>query len=179
MRGICIDFEPSNVGTIWPAPVDSTPPVHAVPPDDSAFCFFFRPVFPHMRELYWFAAHFYSTPFSGIIYEEGGESRFFALRMDIGLDDGNYALFRPGTLPELASYVHNDWIDLIGLRCSEEEAISTARQLSIEEGDFDRYVGRHAELALRSGQLTRGRGGLLFGASQSNQVDPVVMDIPG
>ena len=147
MRGICIDFDPSNVGTIWPEPADATPPVHAVPPDDSAFCYFFRPVFPHMRELYWFASGYYSSPFSGIIYEEGGESRYDALRMDIGLDDGNYSLHRPGTLPELASYVHNDWIDLIGLRCSEEEAIATARQLCTAQGEFERYADRHMEMA--------------------------------
>jgi hypothetical protein len=121
--------------------------VYAIPPDDTAFCYFFRPVFPHMRELYWFASNFYSSPFSGVMYEEGGERRYDALRMDIALDDGNYALYRPGTLPELAPYVHNDWINLIGLRCSEEDAISTARQLSCEQGDFDRYVVRNTELA--------------------------------
>ena len=147
MRGICIDFNPPNVGTIWPEPVDPTPPVHAVPPDENPFCYFFRPVFPHMRELYWFASNFYSTPFSGIIYQEGGESRYDAVRIDIGLDDGNYALYRPGTLPELASYIHNDWIDLVGLRCSEEEAIATARQLSCEDAEFERYVVRNTELA--------------------------------
>lgn len=147
MRGICIDFNPPNVGTIWPEPVDSTPPVYAVPPDDTAFSYFFRPVFPHMRELYWFASNFYSSPFSGLTYEEGGESRYFALRMDIGLNDGNYALFRPGTLPGLASHMHNDWINLIGLRCSEEEAIATARQLSCEEGDFERFVVGSTELS--------------------------------
>jgi hypothetical protein len=147
MRGICIDFNPPNVGTIWPEPADPTPSVQSIPPDDTVFCFFFRPVFPYMRDLYWFAANFYSTPFGGVTYEDGGEARFDAARMDIGLDDGNYALFRPGTLPELASQIGNDWLDLIGLRCSEEEAISTARQLSAEQGDFDRYVVRNTELA--------------------------------
>jgi hypothetical protein len=147
MRGICIDFTPPNVGTIWPEPVDATPRVHAVPPEDSAFSYFFRPIFPQMRDLYWFASNFSSTPFSGIMNEEGGESRYDALRIDTGMDDGNHALYRPGTLPELARYLHNDWINLIGLRCSEEEASSTARQLSCEEGEFDRYVGRHAKLA--------------------------------
>ena len=148
MRGICIDFEPGNVGTIWPEPVEPTQPVHAIPPDDSAFSYFFRPVFSQMHELYWFASGFYSSPFSGIIYEEGGEARYDALHMDIGLDEGNYVLFRPGTLPELGPYVHNDWINLIGLRCTEEEeAISIARQLSCEQGDFDRLVVRQAELA--------------------------------
>ena len=147
MRGICIDFNPDNVGTIWPEPADPTPLVHAVPPSETAFSYFFRPVHLQMRELYWFAANFYSTPFSGIMYEEGGESRYDALRVDIGRDDGNYALYRPGTLPALARHVHNDWIDLIGLRCSEEEAIATARQWSSEQGEFDRYVDRHTEMA--------------------------------
>jgi hypothetical protein len=147
VRGICIDFTPRNVGTIWPEQADSTEPVYAVPPDDTAFCYFFRPVFPHMRDLYWFAANFYSTPFSGIMYENGGDDRLSAARMDIGLDDGNYALHRPGTLPELAPYIHNDWINLIGLRCSEDDAIATARQLSGEQGEFDRYVDRNTELA--------------------------------
>lgn len=147
MRGICISFNPRNVGTIWPEPEDPTPPVHAVPPGDTAFCFFFRPIFPYLRELYWFASCFESTPFVRLIHEEGGEERLNAAQMDVGLDQLNSVLHRPGTLPELAPYLYTDWINLIGLRCSEADAVDTAQRLARERGEFDRYVDENTEIA--------------------------------
>lgn len=149
MKGICISFNPSNVGSVWPVRSDTPPAVHAVPPDDTPFCFFFRPVFPYMRDLYWFASGFYSSPFVRRSRNEAGEEELEAVgRMEVGLDDDNEALHRPGTLPDLASSVHNDWINLIGLRLDEDEAVSVARRLSAaEEKEFDRYVGEEAELA--------------------------------
>lgn len=147
MRGICISFNPRNVGFIWPKPTDPTPPVYAVPPDDTAFCFFFRPVFPYLPDLYWFASGFESTPFVQLINEDGGEERLDAARVDIGLNQISAVLHRPGTLPELAPYVYNDWIDLIGLRSSEADAVAAARRLAGARKDFDRYVNEEAELA--------------------------------
>jgi len=102
-----------------------------------------------MRDLYWYASGFYSSPFFRSTRTEGGEELVEPVgRMDAGLDDNNAVLHRPGTLPELASSVHNDWINLIGLRAGEDEAASLARRLSIADvKDFDRYVSEEAELA--------------------------------
>ena len=120
MKGICISFNPSTVGSIWPEASQATPPVYGVPSEDTPFCFFFRPVFPYMRDLHWLATDFYSAPFIRRTRTAGGEEELEAVgRIEAGLDHNNSVLHRPGTLPDLASSVYNDWINLVGLRLGD------------------------------------------------------------
>jgi hypothetical protein len=118
-----------------------------VPAGDTPFCFFFRPVFPYLRDLYWFATRFESSPFVRLIYEDGGEERLDAARLDAGLESTGDVLHRPGTLPDLAPYVDNDWLDLIGLRASEEQAIATSHLLATARDDYKNAVADKAEIA--------------------------------
>lgn len=147
MRGVCISFSPRNVGTIWPESADANPLDCGVPVDETPFCFFFRPVFPHMRDLYWFASGFQGTPFCRLIAEDDGIQRLEEAQVYTGLDSSNFVLHRPGTLPELAPYLTNDWIDLIGLRGTEPEAVATACELAKASDGFGRCVDEVAELA--------------------------------
>ena len=151
MRGICISFNPRDVHTIRPEQTDAEAPRYAVPPGERPFAFFFRPLFPKLDQLYWFASGFQSTPFVDLIYEEGHEERLTAAQMDIGLEKVSCILHRPGTLPALASYLRNDWIDLIGIRSTEREAIDSARKLARSalstRENFEQWVEDSAEMA--------------------------------
>jgi hypothetical protein len=111
MKGICIEFKNANIKTIWPNEKEGIAS-NPIPKGKRAFEFLFNPILDRLETLSWLAHNFVSTPFVDLLYLEGGEEKLMAAEFDIFLADAK--LFRPYTLPLLASYLYDDWINLIG-----------------------------------------------------------------
>jgi hypothetical protein len=68
-----------------------------------------------MKDLAWLAHGWESSPFVDLIFESGGEELLDSYQLDHPrFDNTNASLFRPGTLPALADWLRDDWIDLLG-----------------------------------------------------------------
>jgi hypothetical protein len=100
------------------------------------FGMFFAPIATALRPLYWYSGHWQSSPFVALIYEDGGEERLDRVRIRIPPDESmGVALHAPGALPDLAPFLYDDDIALVGFRCEHhEEAIAVAVQLSSLDG---------------------------------------------
>lgn len=126
MNGLCIGFDNPNITTIWPesaVAVRANRHVYPIPAGRSRFAHFFEPILPLMRDLSWLAQGWVSSPFVGLIFEPGGEEMLDSHQVDHPRFDGtNAALFRQGTLPALANWLRDDWIDLLGFVPGPAEA---------------------------------------------------------
>jgi hypothetical protein len=153
MNGICIGFDNRNVGAIWsPAGVpDESERTFAIPQGKRGFEFFFQPVLPTMESLLWFAQGWQSSPFVAFIYEPGGEEKLSEFWIKHPRFHNVCAsVFRAGVLPALAHWLYDDWIDLIGLRCNEQDAPAIAERLydadNRSRDDYYEAIDQNADL---------------------------------
>jgi hypothetical protein len=117
MLGVRIGFDNPNIRTIWPSCEvrNRTKRTVAFPLGQSRFEHYFAPVFPLMRNLFWFAHRSESSPFVDLIYEPGGEERLERYQIDHPrFDNTSATILQPGCLPELAGWIRDDSIDLLG-----------------------------------------------------------------
>jgi hypothetical protein len=117
MDGLYIGFDNPNIKTIWPESEVGARAnrVCSIPAGRSRFAHFFEPIYPLMRDYFWLAHGWESSPFVDLIFESGGEELLDSYRLEHPrFDITNASLFRPGTLPTLANYLCDDWIDLLG-----------------------------------------------------------------
>lgn len=120
MRGLWIAPVEKRGG--WPLPEGASP-----------FVASFAPVFDRLRTLYWFASNYDSGPYDSFsAAETHPEVELEALDIDIPVerDHGRMgaALLRPGFLPDLADFLYQDWIALVGIRGDEARAREAAAQ---------------------------------------------------
>jgi hypothetical protein len=124
----------------------------------STFGHFTAPLAARLRGLHWWTDRYESSPFGSFRFEtEDGEERLDALIIVLPSQANepyiNGLLFRPGTLPDLARYLHNDWIDLVGIDAAEHDPVDAAERLLPLGGDATRayfdQVARCAELFFR------------------------------
>jgi len=100
-------------------------------PSTSRFYTCFEPVMRYMSKFFWLAQKYQSGPFDYVRASENYSEEFLeGLFVDIPNERGNVVmevqLLRPDFLPELAPYIYQDSIDLVGLRGPELAAIDTA-----------------------------------------------------
>ncbi|MEN6497915.1 MAG: hypothetical protein ABFD16_26755 [Thermoguttaceae bacterium] len=153
MDGIYIAFDNRDVGIIWTpggVPTESNRSF-AIPPNKRGFEFFFEPILSRLEPLCWFAQGWQSSPFVAAIYEPGGEEKLNEFWIDHPrFYQVSASVFRAGVLPTLAPWLYDDWIDLIGFRCNEEDVCSVADGLyDADNRGRDAYyaaIDRKAEL---------------------------------
>jgi hypothetical protein len=117
MYGVCIGFDNPYITPIWPCPeaADSTKRRGEFSLGRSRFAHYFEPIFPLMKDLFWFAHGWQASPFADLIFEPGGEERLARYQVDHPrFDNSNASILRPGCLPELANWLRDDWINLLG-----------------------------------------------------------------
>lgn len=139
MEGMCVRFDNRNVGFIWsPSGVPNEEQRQlAVPPGQRGFETFFVSILPKMANLYWFAQKWESSPFVALMYEPNGTEQLESFLIDQPLfHNASACLLRPGVLPELAHWLYDDWIDLLGFRAEgEKQAAVIATRLFSAHGD--------------------------------------------
>jgi hypothetical protein len=105
-----------------------------VPDGLSPFELCFEPVFDYLRPLHWYASNYDSGPFD---FFEAAQTRreeeLDALFVEIPNERNNVqvgaALLRPGFLPDLAPFLYQDWIELVGIGGDEARAREVASEL--------------------------------------------------
>ena len=121
-----------------------------VPEKGRAFAPYFAPIADYLRPLYWYADCWESSPFVVVTYEPGGEERLARARIALPTDGQSAAsLFRPGTLPDLAPFLYDDWIDLIGFRGRGLDPLTVAAEfLQVKEMGRVKYdlIERYADI---------------------------------
>ena len=139
---------------LWIAPADR----RTWPGDDRAtpFVLCFEPVFDQLRPLHWYASSYESGPFDFFTASQiRREEDLDALFLDIPNERGNVqvgaALLRSGFLPELAAFLYQDWIELVGVGGNEDYARTVAEEfldLHWQSRVDDRYslMEQHGEI---------------------------------
>ena len=88
-----------------------------------------------LPRLFWLVWDFQSGPLDMRVYEDRSEEWVDQLWIDVpsstrGGAELSLALMRPQFLPGLSRYVFSDWVDILGLPCSEEEAFEFAEEFA-------------------------------------------------
>ena len=122
----------------------------------SPFVLCFEPVFDRLQPLHWYASNFDSGPFD---FFEASQARreedLDPLFVDIANERENVqvgaALLRSGFLPDLAAFLYQDWIELVGIGGSVDHARAVADDflsLHWQGRDEDRYalMEQHGEI---------------------------------
>jgi hypothetical protein len=121
-----------------------------VPEEGRAFAYYFAPIADELRPLYWYADCWESSPFGLVTYEPGGEERLAQVKIALPTDDLVAAsLYGPGSLPDLAPFLYDDWIDLIGFRGKGLNPLTVAAEFSqLKETGREKYdlIERYAEI---------------------------------
>ena len=150
MKGVYIGFPNRNRRSIWPeeAVRREATQYYPIPEGTNAFTYLFQPVFDKLGPLYWYAWGFESTPFVSLIYEEGGEERLDSLLVHQTPEGAatQSLLYAPGTLPDLAPFLYDDWVYLLGLGPSRCDPMAAARRLDGLRDSTRLYWPEHSEL---------------------------------
>jgi hypothetical protein len=91
---------------------------------DANFCEMFKPIIEEFERFYWLA-DFQSWPVDFDWSHENEENKRFVEEICLELPllaNTSTQVWRPGTLPKLAPYIHfSEWSYLTGLKCDEND----------------------------------------------------------
>jgi len=151
MKGVYVGFANRNRHSIWPeeAVRQEATQYYPIPEGTNAFTYLFQPVLDKLGPLYWYAWGFESTPFVSLIYEEeGGIDRLESLMVHQTPEGAatQSLLYAPGTLPDLAPYLYDDWVYLVGLDPSRCDPMAAARRLNGHRDNARSYRPGRSEL---------------------------------
>ncbi len=145
MNGLYItDFSNPSIKVLGEERVEPCPGAD-LPAGTRAFSAFFAPTLEQAPRYYWLTDGWESSPFVELFLRDNGEQLYDQL----AVPGAQGPLFRPGILPFRASYLYDDWCNLVGLEKPQEDAVERARQIMTHPDETQNYelVCEHSPLA--------------------------------